>query len=46
MYSGGVQNATRRNLLDALRAIGQNDIAYRYTEYLKSLASWVRRHCI
>ena len=40
------QNATRKNLLDALRAIGQNDVAYRYEEYLKNLVSWFHRPCI
>ena len=29
--------ATRSNLLHALRAIGQNNVAYNYEEYVKSL---------
>ena len=40
------QNATRKNLLIALRVIGQNDVAYRYEEYLKTLVSWLHRACI
>ena len=30
------ENATRRNLLDTLKAIGQNDVARKYEDYLKS----------
>ena len=33
------ENATRRNLLNALKAIGQNDVARRYKEYLETLVS-------
>ena len=40
------QNATRKKLLEALRVIGQNDVAYRYEEYLKSLVSWLHIPCI
>ena len=29
------ENATRRKLISALRAIGQNNVAYRYEQYLK-----------
>ena len=31
------KKATRSNLLDALRAIGQYNVAYKYEEYVKSL---------
>ena len=31
------EEATRSNLLDALRATGQNNVAYLYEEYVKSL---------
>ena len=35
------EEATRSNLLDVLRAIGQNNVAYKYEEYVKSLTvSW------
>ena len=34
------ENATRRNLLNALIAIGQMDVAYKYEKYLKTLVSW------
>lgn len=34
------QNVTRRNLLDVLRAIGQNNVVSRYKEYLKTLVIW------
>ena len=40
------ENATRRNLLDALRAIGENNVAYWYEEHLKTLVSWPYRPCI
>ena len=40
------QNATRKNLLDALRAIAQHNVAYRYEEYLKTWVSWFHRPCI
>ena len=40
------ENATRRNLLVALKAIEQNDVAHRYEEYLKTLVSWLHRACI
>ena len=40
------ENATRRNLLVALKAIGQNDVARRYEEYLETLVSWLHRVCI
>ena len=33
------ENATRRNLLVALKVIGQNDVARRYEEYLETLVS-------
>ena len=29
------ENATRRNLISALRAIGQTNVAYKYEQYLK-----------
>ena len=35
------ENATRRNLLNALRAIRQNDTAQRYENYLKTLVARV-----
>ena len=35
------KNATRRNLLTALRAIGQNNIAKHYDNYLKTLVARV-----
>ena len=31
-------NATRRNLISALRAIRQNDVAKRYEDYLKTVS--------
>ena len=31
------EKATRNNLLDALRAIGQNNVVNKYEEYVKSL---------
>ena len=31
-------NATRRNLISALRAIRQNDVAKRYKDYLKTVS--------
>ena len=31
------EEATRSNLLEALGAIGQNNVAYKYKEYVKSL---------
>ena len=33
------ENATRRNLITALRAIGQNNVAFKYENYLKSKVS-------
>ena len=30
------ENATRLKLISALRAIGQNNVAYRYEQYLKT----------
>ena len=33
------ENATRRNLLVALKAIGQNDVARTYEKYLETLVS-------
>ena len=33
------ENATRRNLLSALRAINQNNVAKTYEDYLKTLVS-------
>ena len=33
------ENATRRNLLSALRAINQNNVAKMYKDYLKTLVS-------
>ena len=35
------ENATRRNLLVALRAIGQNNVARKYKEYLETTVSYV-----
>ena len=35
------ENATRRNLLNALRAIRQNDTAQRYQHYLETLVARV-----
>ena len=32
-------NATRRNLITALRAIGQNNVAFEYEKYLKAKVS-------
>ena len=34
------ENATRRNLLVALRAIGQNNVARKYQEYLEATISY------
>ena len=33
------EKATRRNLIAALRDIGENDVARKYIEYLKTLVS-------
>ena len=33
--------ATRKSLLDALKAIGQNDIARKYKEYLQTKVSYI-----
>ena len=33
------ENATRRNLIAALRNIGENNVARKYIEYLKTLVS-------
>ena len=35
------KNATRRNLLIALRAIGENRVAHRYEDYLKKIVAGV-----
>ena len=35
------ENATRRNLLVALRAIGQNNVARKYEEYLETTVSYI-----
>ena len=35
------QNATRRNLLVALRVIGQNDVARTYEDYLETIVSYI-----
>ena len=35
------QNATRRSLLDALRAIRQNNLADAYEDYLKTIVSYI-----
>ena len=40
------ENATRRNLLNALKAIGQKNVAHKYEEYLKTLVSWLHRASI
>ena len=32
------ENATRRKLISALRAIGQNNVAYNYEQYLKTVS--------
>ena len=34
------ENATRRNLLTALRAIGQNNVARKYEDYLRTEVSF------
>ena len=33
------ENATRRNLITALRAIRQNDVARKYKDHLKTMVS-------
>ena len=35
------ENATRRNLLVSLRAIGQNNIARKFEKYLKTMVSYI-----
>ena len=35
------REATRRNLLDALRAIRQNNVAIKYKDYLKTTVSYI-----
>ena len=35
------REATRRNLLDALRAIRQNNVVIKYEDYLKTLVSYI-----
>ena len=40
------ENATRRNLLIALKAIGQKNVAHKYEEYLKTRVSWLHRASI
>ena len=35
------REATRKNLLDALRAIGQNNVAIKYKDYLKTTVSYI-----
>ena len=35
------ENATRRNLLVALRDIGQNNVARKYEEYLETIVSYI-----
>ena len=35
------QNATKRSLLVSLRAIGQNNVARKYEEYLETTVSYI-----
>ena len=38
---GKAREATRRNLLDILRAIRQNNVAIKYKDYLKTTVSYI-----